>query len=170
MKICAKKIFKLNDLLTELSLQKTAGKTIVFTNGCYDILHVGHIRFLNNCREYGSILVVGVNSDISVREQKKGSNRPIIKEDQRAEVIANLQSVDYVVLFDEKTPEKIIKQISPDVLIKGSDWKKEEVAGREHVESNGGKLVLLPLVEGISTSIIIDCIRQNKRVPPSCDL
>jgi len=155
-------IVVLDELTTELALRKRQGQTVVFTNGCYDLIHAGHTRFLDECRKLGNILVVGLNSDASVRDQAKGDDRPIIPEQQRAEVLDALRSVDYVVLFDEPTPKNIIEKLSPDVLVKGEDWADHAVAGREHVEATGGRVVLLPLVEGLSTSSIIERIRTGK--------
>jgi len=155
------KIRRADELAAELALRRSRGQTVVFTNGCYDILHAGHVQFLHRCREFGNVVVVGLNSDASVRAQKKGAHRPIIPEDQRAEVVASLQSVDYVVLFDEPTPRELIEKLSPDVLAKGEDWANRGVVGREHVEANGGRVVLLPLVEGLSTTRIIERIRAG---------
>lgn len=155
------KVRNLSDLTAELSLRKSRGQTVVFTNGCYDILHAGHVRFLNDCRALGNVVVVGLNSDASVREQGKGANRPIIPQDQRAEVVAALASVDYVVIFDEPTPARVIERLSPDVLVKGQDWADKGVVGREHVEANGGRVVLLPLLDGISSTHIIERIRES---------
>ncbi len=154
------KIRRPDELAAELQLRRTRGETVVFTNGCYDILHAGHVRFLEQCRELGHVVVVGLNSDASVRAQGKGDDRPIVPQNQRAEVIAALQSVDYVVLFDEPTPGRIVERISPDVLVKGEDWADRGVVGREHVEARGGRVVLLPLVEGLSTSAILERIRN----------
>jgi len=155
------KVRSVEQLQAELALRKERGDTIVFTNGCYDLLHVGHVRFLERCRELGQVLVVGLNSDASVRTQGKGEDRPIIPQEQRAEVLAALQSVDYVVLFDEPTPQRIIERLSPDVLVKGEDWADKGVVGREHVEAHGGRVVLLPLVEGVSTTSILQRIRTG---------
>lgn len=157
------KIRSVSDLAAELSLRRSRGQTVVFTNGCYDILHAGHVRFLNQCRSLGNVVVVGLNSDASVRQQGKGPNRPIVPQDQRAEVIAALQSVDYVVIFDEPTPAKVIERLSPDVLVKGQDWADKGVVGREHVEANGGRVVLLELVDGISTTTIVERIRGRDK-------
>ena len=148
-------------LAAELRLRKSRGDTIVFTNGCYDLLHVGHIRFLEQCRRLGTVLVVAVNSDASVRAQNKGSERPIVPEDQRAEVMAAIGCVDYVVLFEEPTPKDLIAELSPDILVKGTDWAQKGVVGREHVESHGGRVELVPLVEGISTTTIVERIRSG---------
>ena len=155
------KIRPLDQLLTELKLRRSRGETIVFTNGCYDILHAGHVRFFEHCRSVGDVVVAGMNSDASVRAQNKGPGRPIVPQDQRAEVLAGLQNIDYVVLFDEPTPLKLIEAVSPDVLVKGEDWKDKGVVGREHVESNGGRVDLVPLIEGISTTQIVRHIRSH---------
>jgi len=155
------KIRQTEELATELALRKDRGETIVFTNGCFDILHAGHARFLAQCRELGTVVVVGLNSDASARSQNKGKNRPVTPQQQRAEVLAALQSVDYVVIFDEPTPEQLIERLSPDVLVKGEDWAERGVVGREHVESGGGRVVLVPLLEGVSTTSIIERIRRG---------
>jgi len=136
---------------------KRAGRRVVFTNGCYDLLHPGHIRLLEAARELGDVLVLALNSDGSVRENK-GANRPIIPENERAEVAAALAAVDYVVLFDEPTPREIIARVLPDVLVKGSDWAADEIVGREEVEAAGGRVALIPLEPGYSTSSIIESI------------
>jgi len=152
------KIRQVEELAAELALRKSRGETVVFTNGCYDLLHVGHVRFLECCRQLGNVVVVGLNSDASVRSQDKAGNRPIIPQEQRAEVLAGLHSVDYVTLFDEPTPKEIIEKLTPDVLVKGEDWAKRGVVGREHVEAHGGRVVLVPLVEGVSTTSIAERI------------
>jgi len=159
----AGKIRDRGELAGELALRRSRGESIVFTNGCYDLLHAGHVQFLERCRSQGNVLVVGLNSDASVRAQKKGADRPIVPQEQRAIVMAGLQSVDYVVMFDEPTPKEIIAQLSPDVLVKGEDWAHKGVVGREHVEAGGGRVVLLPLVEGISTTGIVERIRGSAR-------
>ena len=160
------KIRKPDELAAELALRKSRGDLVVFTNGCFDILHAGHIRFLESCRQHGNVLVIGLNSDSSVRALNKGQDRPIIPQDQRAEVLAALQSVDYVVMYDEPTPKEIVARLTPDVLIKGQDWADKGVVGREHVEANGGRVVLLPLVEGISTTGILERIRSTASGAP----
>jgi D-beta-D-heptose 7-phosphate kinase/D-beta-D-heptose 1-phosphate adenosyltransferase len=151
------------ELASELRLRQSRGEVIVFTNGCYDLLHVGHIRFLEQCRMHGNVLVVGLNSDSSVRAQNKGTNRPIVPQEQRAEVLAALQCVDFVTIFDEPTPKEIVAKLSPNVLIKGEDWANKGVVGREHVEAHGGKVVLLPLIEGVSTTGIVERIRSGNK-------
>ncbi len=145
------------ELLSRVAEAKAARRRIVFTNGCYDLLHPGHIRLLEKSRELGEILVLALNSDRSVRENK-GVNRPIIPENERAEIAAALAAVDYVVLFDEPTPREIIARVLPDVLVKGSDWGADEIVGREEVEAAGGRVVSVPLEPGYSTSSIIEKI------------
>ena len=155
------KIRRRDELAAELALRKNRGDTIVFTNGCYDLLHVGHIRFLEQCKQLGTIVVVGLNSDASVQAQDKDPLRPVVPQEQRAEVLAALGCVDYVVIFDEPTPKEIVEQLNPDVLVKGEDWAERGVVGREHVETSGGRVVLLPLVEGCSTTSIVERIRKG---------
>ncbi|MFC1508392.1 D-glycero-beta-D-manno-heptose 1-phosphate adenylyltransferase [Candidatus Omnitrophota bacterium] len=147
----------LGDRIAEL---KKEGRNIVFTNGCFDLLHMGHITYLNEARELGDILVVGINSDSSVRALK-GEQRPIIPEQERSHMLAALECVDYVILFDEDTPLNLIKDIQPDILVKGADYTKEEVVGHEVVESYGGSVVLFPLVENMSTSSLINRIKES---------
>lgn len=141
-------------------LRKT-GKTIVFTNGCFDIIHAGHVRYLNQARREGDFLVLGLNSDDSIR-RLKGESRPINKLEDRIEVLQGLRSVDMVLPFSEDTPLELIKTVKPDVLVKGADWSPEEVVGREEVEEYGGKLVLMPLLKGRSTTGIIESVREEK--------
>ncbi len=132
-------------------------KKVVFTNGCFDILHVGHVTLLRQARALGDYLVVGLNSDTSVR-RIKGKNRPIVKENERAHLLAALEAVDFVVVFDEDTPRDVIRQIKPDILVKGADYRVEDVVGRDIVESYGGKVELVPLVDGLSTTHIVQTI------------
>jgi len=133
---------------------RRAGKTVVFTNGCYDILHPGHIRTLESCRNLGDVLILALNSDASVRIIK-GPKRPIVSERERASLACALEAVDAVVLFDEETPRELIAELLPDVLVKGSDWS-HFVAGREEVEAAGGRVVLLPLEPGYSTTATVE--------------
>ncbi|MFH0981331.1 MAG: bifunctional heptose 7-phosphate kinase/heptose 1-phosphate adenyltransferase [Planctomycetota bacterium] len=149
------------ELAGELQLRRDRGETIVFTNGCYDLLHAGHLDFLRRCRALGSVLVVGLNTDASVRAQNKGSGRPFNTELDRAQVLGGLECVDYVVLFDEPTPLTLIEKVKPDVLVKGEDWAAKGVVGREFVEAGGGRVVLLPLVEGYSTTFLIERVRKS---------
>lgn len=133
------------------------GGRVIFTNGCFDLLHCGHTRYLHEARGLGDCLIVGVNSDNSVRGIK-GEGRPINDQDGRAEVLAALADVDYVVLFDEPTPLELIKALKPDVVVKGGDWRPEEIVGKDIVESGGGEVLSLPYVENKSSSDIIDRI------------
>ncbi|MHB8539392.1 MAG: D-glycero-beta-D-manno-heptose 1-phosphate adenylyltransferase [Candidatus Acidiferrales bacterium] len=145
------------ELMRRVAEAKRAGRRVVFTNGCYDLLHPGHIRLLEAARELGDVLVLALNSDRSVRENK-GANRPIIPGDERAEIAAALAAVDYVVLFDEPTPREIIASVLPDVLVKGSDWGADEIVGREDVEAAGGRVVSVALEPGYSTTSIIESV------------
>ncbi|MGB6874843.1 MAG: D-glycero-beta-D-manno-heptose 1-phosphate adenylyltransferase [Candidatus Acidiferrales bacterium] len=144
-----------DELLIRVADAKRTGRRIVFTNGCYDLLHPGHTRLLEKARDLGDILILALNSDRSVRENK-GADRPIINEAERAEVAAALAAVDYVMLFDEPTPREIISRVLPDVLVKGGDWGPNEIIGREEVESAGGRVVSIPFEPGYSTSSIIE--------------
>lgn len=147
-------------LAARLSDLRRLGRSIVFTNGCFDVLHAGHVRYLAFARRQGDVLVVGLNSDASVR-RLKGDGRPVNAEDDRAEVLAALASVDYVTVFDEDTPLELIRALQPDVLVKGEDWKDKGVVGRDVVEARGGKVVLAPLLEGRSTTAIVARIRSK---------
>ena len=139
---------------------RSEGRKIVFTNGVFDILHPGHVRYLNDARALGDVLIVGVNSDRSARAQGKAADRPINTADERCEVLAALASVDAVVVFDEDTPDEIIRQIQPDILVKGADWGENAIVGRDTVEARGGKVVRIKLAEGYSTTRLIEKIRQ----------
>ncbi len=140
------------------------GRHTVFTNGVFDLLHPGHVRYLQDARREGDALVVGINSDRSVRAIK-GPSRPITPERERAEVVAALACVDAVVIFDEDDPHRIISRLQPDVLVKGADWGPDAIIGRDLVESRGGRVVRVPLAEGYSTSAIIEKIRAHDHVP-----
>lgn len=155
------KLRNADELAAELTIRRDRGETVAFTNGCFDILHAGHVQFLSRCRQEASALVVGLNGDASVRAQNKGGNRPINAFADRAAVLGALECVDYVVGFDEPDPEGLIRKLRPDVLIKGEDWANKGVKGREFVESLGGRVVLLPLLEGRSTTSIIERIRNG---------
>ena len=138
------------------------GKRVVFTNGVFDLLHPGHVRYLQAARGEGDALVIGVNSDRSVRANK-GPSRPIIPEHERAELLAALACVDAVVIFDEDTPADIIRHVQPDVLVKGADWAADQIVGRDTVEARGGKVVRIPVEQGWSTSGIVERIRRTGR-------
>jgi D-beta-D-heptose 7-phosphate kinase/D-beta-D-heptose 1-phosphate adenosyltransferase len=147
-------------LIEERQRLREAGKRVVFTNGCFDLLHPGHVRYLTAARALGDALIVALNSDRSVRELK-GPARPILSEAERAEVMAALGCVDYVTIFDEPTPRSLIAALLPDVLVKGGDWGVGEIVGREEVEAAGGVTRSLAFVEGCSTSEIISRILQR---------
>jgi len=156
----SKKIFKREDLKEKMEVLKKAGKIIVFTNGCFDLIHVGHVRYLQAAKAEGDVLVVGVNSDRSVR-QIKGPGRPVVSEDERTEVLAALGCVDFVTLFDEPDPLVTIECLMPDVLVKGADWTEDAIVGRDVVHANGGRVVRVPVTEGASTTRIIEKILAN---------
>jgi len=153
-----------DELSAELRLRRDRGETVAFTNGCFDLLHAGHVDFLSRCRKEATVLVVGLNSDASIRGLEKGDDRPINRFEDRAAVLGALECVDYVVRFDDPTPESLIRKLRPDVLVKGADWAGKGVVGREFVESHGGRVVLLPLVEGLSTTNLIERIRNGAAV------
>ena len=144
----------------ELDRLKNAGKRTVFTNGCFDILHIGHTRYLYAARELGDCLIVAVNSDVSVKSIK-GPQRPIIKENDRAEMLAALGCVDMVVMFDEDTPYETLKVLVPDILVKGGDWKEEDIVGANIVKNAGGEVKRIAFVEGSSTTDIIERIKSG---------
>jgi D-beta-D-heptose 7-phosphate kinase/D-beta-D-heptose 1-phosphate adenosyltransferase len=149
---------KLGPLLAEHRRQKQA---IVFTNGCFDLMHIGHTRYLQAARDLGDLLVVGVNSDDSVRALQKGPDRPIVPEAQRAEVLAALTAVDYVVIFQEPDPALLVGALQPDILVKGGDWPLDRIVGRDQVEARGGRVLTIPLVPGVSTTALIQRIRST---------
>src|SRR2546423_1258878 len=149
------KILSRGELQTERARLRDSGQKLVFTNGVFDILHVGHVRYLQQARELGDALVVAVNSDASVR-QLKGEGRPLMSENDRAEILAALECVDCVTIFDNVSPRSLIAELLPDVLVKGGDYALDQIHGREEVEAAGGSVVSLPFVEGASTSEIID--------------
>ena len=153
------KILDRNAMVEERKRLRDAGKTLVFTNGCFDILHAGHVDYLASARAEGDALVVAINSDDSVKKNK-GAGRPLVPQEDRARVLAALESVDYVVVFDEDEPADLVAAVLPDVLVKGEDWS-HYVSGRETVEANGGKVVLAKLTPGRSTSSIIERIRNS---------
>ncbi|PJA98047.1 MAG: D-glycero-beta-D-manno-heptose 1-phosphate adenylyltransferase [Ignavibacteriales bacterium CG_4_9_14_3_um_filter_30_11] len=142
---------------------KSSNKKVVFTNGCFDLIHAGHIDYLNKAKSLGDVLVVGINSDVSV-SKIKGDKRPLISENERTLIVSNLKSVDYVIIFNEDTPEKLIEEIIPDILVKGADWDLEKIVGRDIVINNGGQVKSIDFVIHQSTSKIIDSIlkRNNK--------
>jgi rfaE bifunctional protein nucleotidyltransferase chain/domain len=150
----------LKQLKRTLSVLRSKSKVIVFTNGCFDILHAGHARYLEAAKKKGDILVVGVNSDHSIK-RIKGDKRPVINENNRLDLIAALESVDYAVIFNEDTPLNLIKQLKPDILVKGSDWKEADIVGKDFVSSYGGKVQTIKLVRGLSSTNLINKIAQT---------
>ncbi|MDQ2855224.1 MAG: D-glycero-beta-D-manno-heptose 1-phosphate adenylyltransferase [Acidobacteriota bacterium] len=154
------KIYSRSQLLSERAALRAAGKTLVFTNGVFDLLHVGHVRYLAAARALGDALVVAINSDRAVRVLK-GPDRPVVSELERAEVLAALRPVTYVTVFDDISPRALIAALLPDILVKGGDYGLDDIHGREEVEAAGGKVVSLPFVEGASTSSIIERMKQR---------
>lgn len=154
------KILSKAELLAERARLRDAGQKLVFTNGVFDILHVGHLRYLEQARTLGDALVVAINSDASVRALK-GAGRPLINEHERAEILAALRSVSYVSIFSDASPRSLIADLLPDVLVKGGDYSLDEIHGREEVEAAGGRVVSLPFVEGASSSEIIERMKQR---------
>ena len=155
------RVLSLEDAGTFAASLHERGQRIVFTNGVFDLLHPGHVRYLQAARSEGDALIVGVNSDRSVRANK-GPSRPIIPENERAELLAALACVDAVVIFDEDTPADVIRRVQPDVLVKGADWAADQIVGRDTVEARGGKVVRIPVEQGWSTSNILERIRATE--------
>jgi len=155
-----KKIKARKELLRIIKNLKAKGKQIVFTNGCFDLLHLGHVRYLEEAKALGDVLVVGVNSDSSVRKLK-GPKRPILPEEERTEILSGLGCVDYITVFNEADPLKLITSLKPNLLVKGGDWTREQIVGREVVERSGGESVIIPFVKGASTSNVIDTILKR---------
>ena len=154
----SQKIYTRTDLVEQIAAHQQAGERIVFTNGCFDLLHIGHTRYLEEAKGLGDRLVVGINSDDSVRQLAKGTDRPIVPADQRAEVVAALSYVDYVTIFDEPDPLALIQALRPNILVKGGDWSTDRIVGKEFVEAQGGSVRNIPLVPDISTTAIIQRI------------
>lgn len=155
------KLLSQNELLGVREGLRAEGKSLVFTNGVFDLLHVGHVRYLAEARALGDALVVAINSDRTVRELK-GDRRPIVNEDERAEILAALRQVDYVTIFDDVSPHSLIARLLPDVLVKGGDYGLDEIHGREEVEAAGGRVVSLPFIAGASTSTIIERMKKSR--------
>jgi D-beta-D-heptose 7-phosphate kinase/D-beta-D-heptose 1-phosphate adenosyltransferase len=153
------KLKSLEELKSIALLAKARGQKIVFTNGCFDILHSGHLHVLRQAKALGDLLIVAVNSDASVK-QLKGPARPVISEAGRSELIAALEMVDYVTLFDETDPHRLIEEIQPDILAKGGDWSGDQIVGADIVERSGGKVVAIPYLKGFSTTEIIERVRS----------
>jgi len=157
------KVLFRDQLLSILAGERAQGKRIVFTNGCFDLMHVGHTRYLQAAKALGNVLVVGVNSDASIRTLDKAPDRPIVPEAQRAEVLAALGCVDFVVIFDESDPLQLITVVEPDVLVKGGDWTMDRIVGREIFEARGGVVKTIPLVPGLSTTGLLQRIRSTAK-------
>src|SRR5712691_592833 len=158
------KILSKDELLAERARLRDAGRKLVFTNGVFDILHVGHVRYLEQARSLGDALVVAINNDASVRALK-GAGRPLTNEHERAEILAALRAVNYVSVFDDVSPRSLIADLLPDVLVKGGDYSLDEIHGREEVERSGGRVVSLPFIEGVSSSGIIDRMKERGSSP-----
>jgi len=154
------KILSPAEMLGARERLRAVGKRLVFTNGVFDLLHVGHVRYLAQARELGDALLVAINSDRTVRELK-GPDRPIFDQAERAEILAALRHVDYVTVFDDVSPRSLIAKLLPDVLVKGGDYQLDEIHGREEVEAAGGKVISLPFVDGASTTVLIERMRQK---------
>lgn len=154
------KILTVDQLLDERERLRAAGKKLVFTNGVFDILHVGHVRYLARAQALGDALVIAINSDDSVRTLK-GPGRPLMNQEERAEILAAMRAVTYVIIFDDVSPRSLIATVLPDVLVKGGDYALDEIHGREEVEAAGGRVVSLPFVEGVSTSRIIERMKKS---------
>jgi D-beta-D-heptose 7-phosphate kinase/D-beta-D-heptose 1-phosphate adenosyltransferase len=155
-------MYTLDEALALRDRLRSDGQTLVFTNGVFDLLHPGHVRYLQQARSLGDALIVGVNADRSVRANK-GPERPITPEAERAEILAALDAVDAVVIFDEPTPHAVITALQPDVLVKGADWGADAIVGRDVVEARGGRVVRMPIETGYSTSAIIERVRKQGR-------
>ena len=157
-------ILTLDEAILRFGPGKRNGRRVVFTNGCFDLLHPGHIDSLEKARALGDALIVGLNGDASVR-QLKGVGRPVLPERERAEILASLECVDAVVIFDALTPREVIARLLPDVLVKGGDWASDQIVGREEVEAAGGRVVSIPVVAGYSTTEILRKIREGAPTP-----
>jgi D-glycero-beta-D-manno-heptose 1-phosphate adenylyltransferase len=155
------KLIDTTQLAYFLASKRINGKRIVFTNGCFDILHAGHVDYLSQARDLGDVLVLGLNTDASVKRQNKGPERPVNNELARAKVLAGLGCVDAIVLFDEDTPYELIKIVKPDVLVKGDDYKPEQIVGYDIVTGSGGKVVTIPFLEGFSTTSIVKKLKNG---------
>lgn len=158
--ILKKKILSQEELVRIVNTHRFFKKKIVFTNGCFDILHPGHVYYLNQARSLGDVLVVGLNSDDSVKRLNKSAERPIHPQDKRADVLAALLCVDYISIFDEDTPLELIQKIKPDVLVKGGDYTIDKIVGAEFVQSYGGSVKIIPLLEGYSTTDIVNKLKK----------
>ncbi len=158
-KLLKSKIVGLNEVSRYVNSLRLTGKKVVFTNGCFDILHTGHVQYLTQARDLGGILVVGLNTDASVKMQGKGDDRPINNEDNRAKVLAALGCVDVITFFNEETPLELIKKVQPDILVKGGDYVPEKIVGYDVVKARGGEVLTIPFVEGYSTTSLVQKLK-----------
>ena len=158
----ASRVLSRQDARSLIDRRRAAGAVVVFTNGVFDLLHPGHLRYLQQARALGDMLIVGLNSDASVR-RNKGPERPINPESERAEVVAALECVDAVVIFDEDTPAEIVRACQPDILVKGADWPADQIVGRDTVEARGGRVVRMPVEAGYSTTALVERIKRAAR-------
>ena len=161
MKTATRKIKSRDELRSVVCHVQAEDKRVVFTNGCFDILHPGHVRFLEKARTLGDVLVVAINSDVSVKKNK-GKDRPIMPQYERMEIISALGCVDFVTIFEEETPREIIRKLLPDVLVKGGDWASDRIVGRNIIELNGGEVVLIDFEKGFSTTKIIERVQESE--------
>lgn len=161
LEIIKAKIFNKEFLKRQLAVWRFKNKKIVFTNGCFDILHLGHINYLSKAKDFGDVLVIGLNTDDSV-SRIKDEHRPVINENARAMILASLHFVDAIVLFDEDTPCNLIKQVQPDVLVKGSDYKTGDIVGADIVKANGGEIITIEFLDGYSTTSIINKLKEGE--------
>lgn len=160
--ILKKKIFTRQELLRQVAIWRLKDYRIVFTNGCFDLLHPGHVDYLSKAADLGDVLIIGLNSDNSVKQLNKGINRPIQSENDRALILSSIQFVEAICIFDETTPYELIKAIQPDVLVKGGDWKEADIVGSDIVKAKGGTVMSIPFVEGYSTTNIEAKIKSGK--------
>lgn len=159
MRLALSKILPLEDAYRVVERRKAQGDCVVFTNGCFDLLHPGHTQYLAEARKLGDVLIVAINSDRSVRSLK-GAGRPIFPQEERAEILAALEAVDYVTIFDDLTPRAVIARMLPHVLVKGAGWRPDEIVGRDEVEAAGGRVVSMAVVPGFSTTAIVDAVQK----------
>ncbi|MEA3489308.1 MAG: D-glycero-beta-D-manno-heptose 1-phosphate adenylyltransferase [Candidatus Omnitrophota bacterium] len=156
------KIKTQEELAEMIGREKASGKKIGFTNGCFDIIHRGHVKYLEDAKKDCDLLLIGVNSDDSVR-RIKGEGRPVNPQEDRIKVLAAFESVDFLTIFDDETPQVLIKKLTPDVLFKGGDWKEEDIVGADHVRDNGGRVRVIPYLEGYSTTELIERLKKTKK-------
>jgi D-beta-D-heptose 7-phosphate kinase/D-beta-D-heptose 1-phosphate adenosyltransferase len=156
-----RKVYRLDELAAERERLRAAGRSVVLTNGCFDLLHVGHLTSLQQARGLGDVLIVALNSDASVR-RLKGPRRPLVAEAERAELLAALECVDYVVVFDQDTPDQVYTALRPDILAKGGDWSSDQLPGHELIEGYGGRVVILPYRSGFSTTGLLERILNDQ--------